>query len=120
MIKTITMLKRRSGMTPEEFREYYETTHRLIGEKYLKGNVEHYGRRFITGPTNPDTGTAGEPDFDVMLEIWYSDAAQQAATRKILLAPEAMQEIREDEAKLFDPSTRIHYTVVEEHVSDVT
>ena len=28
-------MRRKEGMTIDEFREYYETKHRMIGEKYL-------------------------------------------------------------------------------------
>ena len=35
MIKVIMPMRRREGMTINQFREYYETKHRIIGEKYL-------------------------------------------------------------------------------------
>ena len=37
MIKFIMPLHRKAGMSTDEFRSYYETFHRVIGEKYLKG-----------------------------------------------------------------------------------
>ena len=46
MIKMVMPMKRRPGMTIPEFREYYETKHRIIGEKYLKGYATKYMRRF--------------------------------------------------------------------------
>ena len=56
MIKLVMPMKRRPGMTIPEFREYYETKHRLIGEKYLKGYASRYMRRF----TNPTVDRDGE------------------------------------------------------------
>ena len=47
MIKQIGLLKRKPGMTPEAFRAYYETSHRVIGEKYLTGYAQKYMRRFL-------------------------------------------------------------------------
>jgi len=32
MIKVVTTLKKRKGMSTENFRAYYERSHRLIGE----------------------------------------------------------------------------------------
>ena len=46
MIKLISPMKRRPGISIEEFREYYEKKHRVIGEKYLTGFATKYMRRF--------------------------------------------------------------------------
>ena len=35
MFKTVCLLKRKDGMSLEEFRDYYENHHRKIGEKVL-------------------------------------------------------------------------------------
>ena len=40
-------------MTVAEFRAYYETHHRVIGEKYLSGFASRYMRRFITPSPEP-------------------------------------------------------------------
>ena len=37
MIKVVTLLTRKPGMSREAFIEHYETHHRKIGEKYLSG-----------------------------------------------------------------------------------
>ena len=47
MIKLIAPMKRRPGMSVDEFRDYYESKHRLLGEKYLAGYASKYLRRFI-------------------------------------------------------------------------
>jgi hypothetical protein len=119
MFKTIGLLKRRPGMSVEEFREYYENNHRVIGEKYLKGNAERYARRFLTPYANLLTGEEVEPEFDVLLEVWYADRAAYDAAVEKLTTPEAAKEIAEDEEKLFDrPRNRFFF--VEEYESDLT
>ena len=119
MFKTIGLLKRRPGMSVEEFREYYESNHRVIGEKYLKGNAERYIRRFLNPYPHPLTGEEVEPEYDVLLEIWYKDQAAFEATGAKLTTPEAAKEISEDEEKLFDrPAMR--FFSVEEFESDLT
>ena len=35
MIKVVTTLRKKAGMSTEDFRSYYELHHRLVGEKYL-------------------------------------------------------------------------------------
>ena len=117
MIKMVMPMKRRQGMTIPEFREYYEKNHRLIGEKYLKGFASKYMRRF-TNPTVDRDGELRDPEYDVFLEIWYPDQATMEACGKTLSTPEAQQEIREDEEKVFDMRFMRSY-VVDESVSDL-
>ena len=81
MIKLVMPMKRRPGMSVEEFREYYETRHRLIGEKYLKGYVSKYMRRF-TNPNVDRDGQLRDPEYDVFLEIWYPDQETMEACGK--------------------------------------
>ena len=83
MFKTVGLLKRKPGMTTEEFRKYYESQHRLIGEKYLKGRATKYMRRFISPFPNPLTGEVVYPEYDVILEIWYSSKSDFEETGKI-------------------------------------
>ena len=42
MIKVVTLLTRKPGMSREAFIEHYETHHRKIGEKYLSGFAVKY------------------------------------------------------------------------------
>ena len=104
-------------MTIPEFREYYETKHRLIGEKYLQGFATRYVRRF-TNPTLDRDGELRDPEYDVFLEIWYPDQATMEACGETLSTPEAQQEIREDEEKVFDMRFMRSY-LVDERVSDM-
>ncbi len=118
MFKTIGLLKRKQGMSTDEFRSYYEEKHRVIGEKYLKGRAEKYMRRFLTPYPNPLTGETVEPEYDVVLEIWYSDKAAFKETGAVLASGEAAKEIAEDEEKLFDRSKN-RFFFVEEVESDL-
>ena len=118
MFKVIGLLKRRPGMTVDAFREYYETHHRVIGEKYLKDYASKYMRRFLTPYPNPITGEAVEAEYDVVMEIWYPDRAAYDACNALLGSPEVAAEIAEDEEQLFNRS-RNRFFFVEEHESDL-
>ena len=118
MIKQVMPMKRRPGMSVAEFREYYESRHRLIGEKYLRGYAVKYMRRF-TNPTVDRDSELRDPEYDVFMEIWYPDEATMAACSKALSTPEVRDEIAEDEAKLFDLRHMRSY-IVDEHVSELT
>ena len=115
MIKFVMPLHRKPGISTADFRAYYETYHRLLGEKYLAGYVTKYMRRYPE-PLPDRDGNLREPDFDVLLEIWYPDAETQAACGKHLRSPDIAAEIAADEEKLFDRS-RMRGYIMTEHVS---
>jgi len=119
MFKVIGLLKRRPGMTPEEFKQYYETYHRVIGEKYLKAYAARYMRRYLHGFADPITGLAPDQQFDVVMEIWYHDEDAFKAASAQFTDAAVMQEIAEDEERLFDrPANR--FFMIDEVESDLT
>ena len=118
MFKTIALLKRRQGLTMQEFIDYYETRHRLIGEKYLRGAVTRYVRRFLHPMPNPVTGKEVEADYDVVMEMWFPDRDTFKKTMAKLATPEIAAEILEDEERVFDRA-KSRLFVVEEHESDI-
>lgn len=113
-VTVLTLLKRRAGMSKTDFVAYYESRHRLIGEKVLSGWATRYVRRHIT----PMTHDEADHDFDVVLEIDFPDAATRDACFAALADPETMREIVEDEERLFDRS-RLRTYHVEERASDL-
>lgn len=111
-VTVITLLKRREGMSKEDFIDYYETHHRLIGEKVLGGYATRYVRRFL----HPRDGTDQAHDFDVVLEIDFPDQATLDHWSAMVADPAVLDEIIADEEKLFD-RTRIRTFTLEERAS---
>lgn len=99
-------------MSTGAFRKYYETHHRVIGEKYLSGYASRYMRRYLEPMAGAD-GKLHEPEFDVLLEIWFPDQATLQACAARLGEPSAAEEIAQDEEKLFDRSRKRSYIVEE-------
>ncbi|MBE0556075.1 MAG: EthD domain-containing protein [Proteobacteria bacterium] len=118
MVKLVTLLKRRPGLSMEEFVDYYETKHSKIGEKYLSPHAVRYVRRYFR--PLPETiipaACQTEQPYDLVMEIWFADQAALRAAFADLGTAAAQAEIVEDEGKLFDRS-RIHFFLVEEHES---
>jgi hypothetical protein len=112
MFKVVMMMKRRPGMTPEAFKDYYETTHARIGERVLP-TAERYFRRFLTPLGPPAVGPVVEPVADVITEIWFKDRATCDATMAKLADPATLAEIVADEEKLFDRTSIRMYAVEE-------
>ena len=113
MFKVIGLLKRKPGMTMEAFRDYYESHHRLIGEKYLRDHAVKYMRRYLTPFADPLTGAAPEQPCDVVMEIWYRDRAAFEAAVATFVRPDVAAEIAADEEELFDRASNRFYFVDE-------
>ncbi len=108
-VTVVSLLKRKAGMSREDFRAYYESKHRLIGEKVLSGYATRYVRRFL----EPADGVDQEQDFDVILEIDFPDAATRDACFAAMGDPATMAMIVEDEERLFDRSRMRTFRVCE-------
>jgi len=113
MFSTITLLKRKPGLSMEAFIAHYETVHARIGEKYLAQDALHYVRRYL----HPADEAADKP-YDVVLEIGFADRDAYDRTLAVLREPGPAAEIAADEERLFDrPHNRMFF--VEEHQSDL-
>lgn len=111
-VTVLTLLKRREGMGKADFIAYYESRHRLIGEKVLSGWATRYQRNHL----HPMDGTDQPHDFDVVLEIDFPDQQTCDACFAAMADPATMAEIVEDEERLFDRSRMRTYRV-EVHAS---
>jgi hypothetical protein len=111
-ITLVTLLKRRAGMSKADFIAYYETHHRKIGEKVLRGYATRYVRRFL----HPLDGLDAAHDFDVVMEIDFPDEATRDACFAAMADPVTQREIFADEERLFDRSL-IRTYCIEEHTS---
>ena len=106
-VTVLTLLKRRPGMSRRDFIAYYESKHRLIGEKVLGPWAIRYERKHL----NPLDGLDVDHDFDVAMEIEFPDEAAMAACFAAMAEPDMQREITEDEARLFDRSRIRSYLV---------
>jgi hypothetical protein len=117
MIKLITLLTRKVGLTRDEFIEHYETHHRKIGEKYLSGYAAKYQRRYLNVAESANHAPLDLP-FDVLMEIWFPDQARMDEAMALIASESAQVEINADEARLFERDKTRSY-VVEEYESDM-
>ena len=117
MIKVVTLLTRKPGMSREAFIEHYETHHRKIGEKYLSGFAVKYQRRYLQSAGFRGQEGATLP-FDVLMEIWYPDQDALDSALAVLSTDEAQAEIMADEERLFDRDLIRNY-MVEEYESEM-
>ena len=112
MVKLVLLLKRRAGMSVEDFRKYYETTHSALGKKLLPTAVR-YQRRYLQAiGASPGYEATGET-YDCITEVWFADQAAMEAGLAVAAEPEAAALLANDEEKLFDRS-KIRFYVVDE------
>ncbi len=109
--KILLFMKRRPDLTVEQFREYYETRHAPLAERYSRG-VSRYLRRYIDPQPHPETGEF--PDApDVITELWFEDEAIYRATLNYITTSLMPDDIVADERNLFDRASFRIATVVE-------
>jgi hypothetical protein len=110
--KILLFMKRRPGMSFDDFQDYYENRHVPLCEKYLSG-VTRYLRRFLAPHTNPETGTDDELAFDVITELWFEDESIFRGTVQYLTTNILPEEVVSDEKQLFDRGKTRMATVME-------
>ena len=113
MLKTLVLLKRRPGMSMEEFVDYYENHHAKLGEKYLLPRVKRYLRRYVHPENNPITGHAEELDFDVVMEMWWDSREDFDEAMKVISSEEVRIQFFEDEERIFNSHANRVFTVEE-------
>jgi hypothetical protein len=110
--KLLLFLKRKSDMSVQDFRDYYENVHSKLCEQYAYG-VRRYVRRYVQPLTDPQTGIAAEMDFDVITELWFDDQAIFEKAVELMARGVTLPVIVADEERLFDRSKMRYARVVE-------
>lgn len=102
MIKVIGLMKRREGMSTQEFRDYYENHHRLLGEQFVGQFACKYVRKYLSPMADDTYGLEREPAFDCVMELWYPSQAAYDAAMAVLAEPENVKINGEDMERLFN------------------
>ena len=108
MLKSITLIKRKSGISREEFVKHYEEVHVPLALKHF--SFKKYVRNHII-PSGVE-----EPEFDCITEIWFDNMAEYRAGISFWQS-ETGHALRQDEHAFMDRSKTIYY-LVEENVSE--
>ena len=108
-IKLIAMIRRRSGLSAQEFREYYEHRHvplatRLLPyfAEYQRNYIDHSKHIVPEHQNDSIAGTARSPDFDVITEFVYGSEEDYRRGMAAMADPEIGRILAEDEARFMD------------------
>lgn len=111
MVKLVTLIKRKPGLSREEFIKYHGEEHAPQVVKHLP-MIKKYVRNYISKNIIVPPGVQ-EPEFDCIVEVWYESMQDfQAAIDTVKSHPE----IRDAEGAFID-SSKITTFMVEEIVS---
>jgi len=108
VIKLIFMFKRKPGLTHEQFRHHYETSHVPLVHKYLSHLFVDYRRNYVTGASGQNSQTdrsapaAQDIGFDAITELWFADETAMREMRRITSDEAVGRLFYEDELKFFD------------------
>jgi uncharacterized protein (TIGR02118 family) len=109
MVKVITVIKRKEGMSREEFSRYWEKEHGPLIAKVFPGVQRYVQNHALKLP-----GRSGEPQFDGVVEMWFEDMAAWEKASEFFRGDEG-QIIRDDEEKFINRSEMV-FLVAEEKV----
>lgn len=114
MAKLIFFLKRKPGITPQEFRDHYEQSHSRFAQKYighlLTGYVRNYPTFAALDPSNVPEGSeppAYDVGYDAITEMRVRDMAAVEEIGRIFNDPEIQPILKEDERKFLDDSKTV-------------
>jgi uncharacterized protein (TIGR02118 family) len=117
VFKVMVMIKRKPGMTMEDFIAYYENNHAPLGASKVP-NLKRYVRHFIRPYGNEIYSADSESSYDVLTEIWFDDKADFERGMAYLTEPETAAIIGADEENLFDKAS-IRFMLMEDHETDL-
>lgn len=116
MYKLMSFVKRKPGITKQQFKDYYENVHSKLGEKYLPPRCIKYLRRYIEPVRHPmKSEQPPHPDFDCVVEFWFESEEDCKAFEASVMDSETFDLIVKDEEQFVDRPNTFRF-VVEDHL----
>ena len=114
MIKIVILIKKKPGMSREDFIKHYETSHAPWGKKNLGHLWTKYVRNYPKGlmEYQPEANSYDD-SYDAITEIWLKDEAAMAEMERIINIPENNKWVLADEEK-FQDRLKTRLLIVEE------
>ena len=106
MVKGITVLKRKPGLSREEFIRHYEEVHVPLVLSHFR-TMRRYVRNYVITPPGVE-----EPDFDCITEVWF-DNMKELKRVYDFYGSDVGEVIRNDEERFIDRSKMLSFGVEE-------
>jgi hypothetical protein len=117
MFKVMILLKRRPGLSMEEFIDYYENHHAPLGVRFAP-NMIHYSRHYLRPVADVLEGAVREPEYDVITEVHFESREAFEENGELMQDPEALAALIADEERLFDRDKKSR-VIVEDYESEL-
>src|SRR5579863_5615042 len=99
MYRTIWLVRRKPGATPQQFRDRYEARLRPVGEQLINGFALSYERYYLY-PMNSD---GAQPIYDAVTHICFPDRdTYERCVGRLQSDPRKERLVAEDQAELLD------------------
>ena len=125
MIRIQWLLRRKPGISFEAFREHYESSHAVLGEKYLGHLMTSYRRHYVqpaeaaTSPVMRQVLAGKAWDYDCIAEWELADEAAFEQVVATLSDPEIGKLFHDDEEHFLDRSS-VRLVLCDSHETDVS
>lgn len=103
MIKAVLLLRRKPGMSREDFIAHYDQVHAPLTLQLLPGIAE-YRRLFVNPGPSPFGHPDAQLDFDVVTEMTFASQADYDRTMAAMQDEGVARQLGDDQAALFDAS----------------
>jgi uncharacterized protein (TIGR02118 family) len=107
MKKVIILLRRKPGLSHEQFKAYYEANHAPMAVR-LFPSFGDYRRNFIDAAAYRERH-GEDPEFDVVTEITFHTDADYDAFRATAQRPEVAAEVQADEERFIDRTRMVSF-----------
>jgi hypothetical protein len=114
--KLIVLMKRKPGMSIEDFRTYYETKHAVLGGQYFDGLLidfkRYYPREMVAFPESwVNLQFMDNADgYDAIALYTFKDDNAVARYLELMRQPEIAEALRRDELNFLDrPACRVGF-----------
>ena len=116
MYKLISFVRRKPGITKQEFRNYYEEHHSKLGAMFLPPYCIKYLRRYIEPIRHSmKSNQPPHPEFDCLVELWFESETACRDFEATVSDPEKTKFIIEDEEKFVDRENTFRF-VLDDHL----
>lgn len=111
MIKLIVAVRRRAGMSPEDFQDHWRNRHATLVKD--SPATAKYVRKYVQCHTMLDEYAQGEVAFDGTAELWFDSVADKDA---FFSDPDYLRDVSPDEERFADMTQTVFFVTEEELV----
>jgi len=105
MYRVMWLLKRKPGITHEQFRKHYENSHAELGKRYVGHLMLGYHRNYDAAKAAGaafGTPLSSVTEYDCIAEWVMRDEAAFEEAMRIMAEPETLRIFQEDETHFLD------------------